>query len=99
MADFNIAKTEPTKAESPKAVRALEISHRLVTALSNEITSLEKRLEHVSQPNNMIEMAAKKESPVPSEPNSSFVTGLYDLNGNLQELSNRINNILELLEI
>lgn len=81
----------------PKAVLALETSHDLVSAIASKLTSLEKRLEHVSLPNNMTDI--KKASPVPSEPSSNFVNGLYSLNKNLQELSDRVSVILELLEI
>jgi len=81
----------------PKAVRTLQTSHDIVSTLGSKLTSLEKRLEHVSLPDNLAEI--RKDSQVPTEPNSNFVSGLLELNHNLQDISNRISNILELLEI
>jgi len=81
----------------PKAVRALQTSHDIVSQLGNELTTLEKRLNHVSLPNNMTEI--RKDAQVPAEPNSDFVNGLFELNSNLQDVSDRISALLELLEI
>lgn len=84
--------------ETPKAVMGLEISRALVEALGAQLIAIEKRLAHVSLPNN-IEEINKKVDPIPSEPNSIFVNRIYGLNKDLREFSARIDAILEALEI